>query len=284
MPIDIDSVVGAGLPSLDYTWTQDDVILYALGVGAGNPPTDENELRYTYENNLVVLPSYVTIPAFGMIMGMISVDGMDITLDQILHGEQEIEIHGSVPTSGSVKQTGRITNVFDKGKGALVVIETDSVDAVSGELLFTNRASIFVRREGNFGGDSGPPAPFEEPDREPDHIVRTPTLPQQALLYRLSSGDKNPLHADPGFAAFAGFDRPILHGLCSYGIAVKAAIDSALDGPEEVASFRARFSGVVYPGETVVTKVWDEGSHLVVSADTAERGESVISNAGVVRR
>lgn len=284
MPIDFDAVVGAALPSQDYTWTEDDVILYHLGIGAGDPPTDEIELRYAYENNLVVLPTYVTIPAFGMIMGMVGVDGMDISLDQILHGEQEIVIHDSIPTSGTVMQSGRIVEVFDKGKGALVVVETDSVDAVSGDLLFTNRASIFLRREGDFGGESGPSAPYEEPDREPDHIVRSPTMRQQALLYRLSSGDKNPLHADPAFAAFAGFERPILHGLCSYGIVAKAAIDSALEGPEEVASYRARFSGVVFPGETVVTKVWDEGSHLVVSAETAERGESVVSNAGLVRR
>ena len=284
MPIDLDRAVGASLPDLAYSWSEDDVILYHLGIGAGNPPTDEGELRYAYEGDLHVLPTYGTIPPFGVMMSMGMVPGFEITLDQILHGEQEIILHRPIPTSGSVSQEGRVTDIFDKGKGALVVMEIVSSDSATGDPLFTNRSSIFLRREGGFGGDSGPGAPYETPDHDPDHVVESPTIPQQALLYRMSSGDKNPLHADPGFAGFAGFERPILHGLCTYGIVAKAAVDAALDGPEEVASYRARFSGVVFPGETIVTHIWDLGDQLVIAATTKERGEPVISNAGLVKR
>ena len=151
----------------------------------------------------------------------------------------------------------------------------------SGEELFTNRASLFLRGEGGFGGEPGPPSFSAAPTDEPDIVATSATLPQQALLYRLS-GDKNPLHADPGFAAMAGFERPILHGLCSFGVVCKAVVDKALDGDmTRVAGYRARFSGVVYPGETLVTNIWDEGDHLLVTAVTAERGKPVISNGKV---
>jgi acyl dehydratase len=155
----------------------------------------------------------------------------------------------------------------------------------TGRPLFTNRASIFIRGEGGFGGDSGPATADPTPDRAPDHVVERPTLPQQALLYRMASGDKNPLHADPGFAAFAGFDRPILHGLCTYGIVCKTAVDHAIEGgPGVVESFRARFSGVVFPGETLVTSIWEQGDHLVVSADVKERAANVLTNGRIDNR
>jgi acyl dehydratase len=182
-----------------------------------------------------------------------------------------------------VTQTGRITEILDKGKGALALVEIVSVLEKTGRPIFTNRASIFIRGEGGFGGDSGPPTEDLTPHRDPDHVVESITLPQQALLYRMASGDKNPLHADPGFAAFAGYERPILHGLCTFGIACKVAVDHALAGQTDaVAVFRARFSGVVYPGETLVTSVWEEGHRLMVSAAAKERGATVLSN-GVVR-
>jgi acyl dehydratase len=283
MPIDIAKAVGARLPETIFTWSDDDVILYHLGIGAGNPPTDPGELRYAYEGDLHVLPTYATIPQFSMMMGMAMAEGVDINLAQVLHGEHEILIHDSLPTSGTVHQTGLITDVFDKGKGALVVIEIVSTLERTGRPIFTNRASIFIRGEGGFGGDPGPQAGAAAPEREPDQVVESPTLPQQALLYRMASGDKNPLHADPGFAAFAGFDRPILHGLCTYGIVGKAVVDHALHAaPERVDAFSARFSGVVFPGETVVTRIWEEGGHLAVAAATRERGETVLSH-GVLR-
>ena len=282
MPIDIERALGAALPSLEFSWTDDDIILYHLGIGAGDPATDPNELRYVSEGDLHVLPSYAAIPPFEMMMSFGAVEGMDVNLAQILHGEQETIVHRPIPTSGNVVSEGRITDIFDKGKGALVVMEIISRQEETSEPLFTNRSSIYIKGEGGFGGDSGPPADHQAPDRVADLVVESSTLPQQALLYRLASGDRNPLHYDPGFAAFAGYERPILHGLCTYGIVAKAVVDQALDGrPEKVASYSARFSGVVYPGETIVTRIWDQGSHLVIAAETKERGTSVISNAAL---
>ncbi|MGH8950378.1 MAG: MaoC/PaaZ C-terminal domain-containing protein [Acidimicrobiia bacterium] len=282
MPIDLDRAVGAELAGTTFSWDDDDVILYHLGVGAGNPPTDGDELRYVYEGDLHVLPTYATIPQFSMMMSLGILPGFDFNPALTLHGEHEIVLHEPIPTSGVVTQTGQVTDVFDKGSGALVLMDIVSVLEKTGRPLFTNRAAIFLRGEGGFGGQSGPAATDQTPQRDPDHVVESPTLPQQALLYRRASGDKNPLHADPGFAAFAGFDRPILHGLCTYGIVAKAVVDHAVeDGPSGVAAFRARFSGALYPGETLVTRIWEEGGRLVVTAEAKERGTTVLSN-GVV--
>lgn len=285
MPINIEKALGAELPQVPYSWVEEDVILYNLALGAGNPPTDPRELSYAYEGDLVAIPTFGTIPPFGMIMSMAGVDGLDINLSQILHGEQELTVHRAIPTSGEVTQHGRVAAIYDKGKGALAVIEVVSVLNKTGEELFTNRASIYIRGEGGFGGDPGPKATGIPPNREPDHVVESPTLPQQALLYRMVSGDKNPLHADPGFAAFAGFERPILHGLCTYGIVAKAVVDHALEGQAgRLQTYAARFSGHVFPGETLITSIWSEDGGLVVSARAAERDAKVLSNASVSLR
>ncbi|MCZ6662062.1 MAG: MaoC/PaaZ C-terminal domain-containing protein [Actinobacteria bacterium] len=285
MPIDIEKALGATLEGPVYSWTDDDVILYHLGIGAGSDPVDPDELRYVYEGDLQVLPTYATIPPFEMMMSFALVDGLDINLAQVLHGEQETILHDRIPTSGTVTNEGTVTNIFDKGKGALVVMEIVSRLESTGEPLFTNRSSIYIKGEGGFGGDSGPATSVEIPDREPDHVVQSATLPQQALLYRISSGDKNPLHADPGFAAFAGYERPILHGLCTYGIVGKAVADSVFEGQAgDIASYRSRFSGHVFPGETIVSRIWDEGDRVLVVAETQERGLPVITNAVITRR
>lgn len=285
MPIDIEKALGATLEGPVYSWTEDDVILYHLGIGAGSDPVDPDELRYVYEGDLQVLPTYATIPPFEMMMSFALVDGLDINLAQVLHGEQETILHDRIPTSGAVTNEGTVTNIFDKGKGALVVMEIVSRLESTGESLFTNRSSIYIKGEGGFGGDSGPSTSVEIPDREPDHVVQSATLPQQALLYRISSGDKNPLHADPGFAAFAGYERPILHGLCTYGIVAKAVADSVFEGQAgDIASYRSRFSGHVFPGETIVSRIWDEGDRVLVVAETQERGLPVITNAVITRR
>jgi acyl dehydratase len=279
MPIDIEKAVGAELPESNFSWDEEDIILYNLAVGAGDPPTDPQELRYAYEGDLVAIPTYGTIPPFGIMMSMAAVDGLDINLSQILHGEQQLIVHREIPTSGRVDQRGKIAAIYDKGKGALAVVEIVSVLEKTGEELFTNRASIYIRGEGGFGGDPGPPSTGAPPDREPDHVVESKTLPQQALLYRMASGDKNPLHADPGFAGFAGYERPILHGLCTYGIVAKAAVDSGFGGePEKVGSYKARFSGHVFPGETLVSSIWEVDEGLIVTARSKERDTKVLSN------
>lgn len=283
MPIDLDKVVGAELAPTVATWDDDDVILYHLGIGAGADPVDPNELEYTYEANLKVLPSYASIASFGVLVNLLGVDGLEFNPAMMLHGEQQVTVPAPLPRSGSVTNRGRITDVFDKGSGATVVVDVDSVSD-TGESLFSTQATLFLRGEGGFGGPAGPGPAHIPPDRPADHVVESPTLPQQALLYRLN-GDKNPLHADPAFAAFGGFDRPILHGLCSYGIVCKAVVDEVLGGDvSAVASYAARFSGAVIPGETIVTSMWDEDDAVVVAATTKERGTPVIGNGAVIRK
>jgi acyl dehydratase len=280
MPIDPDRVLAATLPDTFHSWDTDDVILYHLGVGAGVPPTDPLELAYTYEPQLKVLPSFATIPMFPAMMKILDLDGLDINPAMILHGEQHIDVAGPIPTAAEVTNHSRVAAIYDKGKAAVVVLEIDTVDQ-SGDRLFTNQVSVFIRGEGGFGGSPGPEPASSPPDRPADVVVESPTLPQQALLYRLS-GDKNPLHADPAFAAFGGFDRPILHGLCSYGIVCKAVVDEVLDGDVTlVARFGARFTGVAFPGETIVTRLWNEGSRILVEASTVDRQSLVISHASV---
>ena len=230
-----------------------------------------------------MLPTFGTIPPFGTMINVSAVPGLDFNLAMLLHGEQELTLHQPIPTSATVVNEGRISGIYDKGKAALVVVDVDTNDAETGAPLFSNRSSLFIRGEGGFGGAAGPSTAVDPPDRTPDQVVETPTLEQQALLYRLS-GDKNPLHADPGFAAMGGFDRPILHGLCSYGVVCKAAVDHALEGEVgAVKRYAARFSGVVFPGETIVTSIWDEGDRLFLEAVTRERGSPVLTKAFIDR-
>lgn len=280
MPIVADRALGATLPVVSYHWDPEKVILYHLGLGAGVPAVDAGELAYVYEENLKVLPTFAVIAAFPALDGTSGVDGVSFDSAMMLHGEQDLEIHTPVPARATVRTDGRIAAIYDKGKAAVMVVETTTTDD-RGTRLFTNRFTSFIRGEGGFGGPSGPAPGNTPPDRAPDHVVSSPTLPQQALLYRLS-GDPNPLHVDPAVAREAGFDTPILHGLCSYGIVCKAVVDTLLGGDvTRVARYQARFVGVVFPGETIVTAMWEEGDRIILSASTRERGTPVLSNAAV---
>ncbi|MBE7519097.1 MAG: MaoC family dehydratase N-terminal domain-containing protein [Thermoflexaceae bacterium] len=282
MPID-PNAVGAAIAGGSFTWDRDRIILYHLGLGAGNPQTDANELAYTYEKNLKVLPSWGVIPAFGAMGNLGSLPGMQFNPALLLHGEQDLEIHRAIPVAATVNTSGKVAGIYDKGKAALVVLEMTSKDE-AGNPLFTNRFSLFIRGEGGWGGESGPKPGNEKPERDPDLVVESRTLPQQALLYRLS-GDKNPLHADPEFSKLGGFDVPILHGLCSYGVVCKAVVDNLLGGDTgKVARYQARFAGVVFPGETIVTAMWKEGNTILIDAKVKERGLNVISNAAITTR
>jgi acyl dehydratase len=274
MPIDL-SVVGKQLSSTTHRYEEKDVMLYALGIGTGAAP---DELDFVYERNLKVLPTFCVIPAFPALFAMGS--AMAVNPAMVLHGEQRIELNGAIPTHGTVTTTPTIRAVYDKGKGAVIVVDAETADE-SGKVLFKNTFTTFARGEGGFGGDRGPSGPRNvPPDRAPDSTVRMKTLPQQAFLYRLS-GDMNPLHADPDFARLGGYDRPILHGLCSFGHVGRAVLRSYCDNdPLRLKTFEVRFSGVVFPGETIVTEMWREAAgRIILQARTEERGEVVISSA-----
>jgi len=271
MPIDPSVAVGAQLPDRSFSWTSSDVLLYHLGIGAGSRPGDNTDLaalRYTLDDeHLQVLPSFgIVAPTFHETdPPPLDLPGCDINLTQVVHGSQEISVSGPLPVSGSATLSTRITEVWDKTKAAVIWQEGVAVSP-EGEELWRVRSSIFVRGEGGWGGDRGTPVPVTIPERPADAVTSYAVTPQQAMLYRLC-GDRNPLHADPEFAKGAGFPAPILHGLCSYGIVLREATDVLLGGDaSRVGGFSARFTGVVFPGETIRISMWDEGERILMSA------------------
>jgi acyl dehydratase len=275
MPIDVARATAAEARSTELTWGHKDVQLYHLGIGAGLPATDADELRYTLESRLHVLPSFATVAGGGMAMaGGMAAPGIYVDLAAVLHGGQRVELHRPIPVSGRAVQKSRVAAVYDKGKAAIIVLRADVADADGP--LWTCDTQIYVRGEGGFGGERGPSARLDPPGREPDRVVERATRPDQALLYRLS-GDWNPLHADPEFAKLAGFDRPILHGLCSYGIVLKAVVDTVLGGEvARVTSYATRFAGIFFPGETLRIRIWAEEGRVQVSATAVERDDAPV--------
>ncbi|MFB6814435.1 MaoC/PaaZ C-terminal domain-containing protein [Streptomyces sp. NPDC056347] len=276
MPIDAEKALAAEPRSSRIGWDHKDVQLYHLGIGAGcapdraDPAVDPRELRYTLESRLQVLPSFATVAGAGMGgFGGLAAPGIDIDRAAVLHGGQTVRVHRPIPVTGSAVQTSKIAAVYDKGKAAVLVLRSEASDDEGP--LWTNDAQIFVRGEGGFGGERGPSERTPRPEAAPDHVVERPVRPDQALLYRLS-GDWNPLHADPEFAALAGFDRPILHGLCTYGITLKAVTDTLFDGDaSRVRSYRTRFAGIFFPGETLRIEMWDAGNEVRVEVSAVER-------------
>lgn len=283
MPIDAAKALAAEPRSGKISWTTKDVQLYHLGIGAGVPATDPGELRYTLESRLQVLPSFATVAgsgAPGVISGL-SMPGVEVELARVLHGGQSLEIHRPLPVEGTAATISRIAAVYDKGKAAVLVLRTEVSDEDGP--LWTNDSQIFIKGEGGFGGDRGPSARLEPPSGEPDKVVERTLREDQALLYRLS-GDWNPLHADPDFAAKAGFERPILHGLCTYGVTLKAVVDTLLGGDaSRVRSYATRFAGVVYPGETLRIRMWDQGETVRVEVTAVERDDAPALTDTVVR-
>lgn len=277
MPIDLDKALGAELEPIEFSWTSSDIQLYHLGLGAGADPMDQRELRYLVDDTPQVLPTFGNVAvSFHMTEPpKVQFPGIDIELSKVLHASEAVTVPGPIPTSGTAKSVQRFTEIWDKGKAAVIVSESTVTDT-SGTVLWTTKRSIFARGEGGFGGERGPSTSVEMPDREPDIEIALPTLPQQALLYRLC-GDRNPLHSDPAFAAAAGFDRPILHGLCTYGIGCKAIVDNLLDGDvSQVASYGARFAGVVFPGETLQANIWKEDGRFVGVLTAPSRDNTVV--------
>jgi acyl dehydratase len=195
----------------------------------------------------------------------------------LVHGEQSIELFSEIPPEGAVSSVGEVTAIWDKGKGAVVEIQTVSTDKATGDKLFATTMSAFIRGEGDFGGERGPSGPRNvPPEREPDASVTYQTRPDQALTYRLS-GDRNPLHSDPAFAAMGGFDRPILHGLCTYGFTGRALLHTLCDSdPSAFTSMEGRFSSPVFPGEALTINMWREGDGTAIFQTTGGDGRVVL--------
>jgi acyl dehydratase len=260
MPINADAV-GSKFAAGETTWTSKDCLLYALAVGAGVTDPTRFELEFTTENAIGlsqrVLPTFpVVVPVGGDILGAIG----DFDSAMLLHGEQAVALHAPIPVTATVSGVTTITGIYDKGSGAVVVVDTAVSDSLTGTPIWTTTASLFIRGEGGFGGDRGPSNDFEIPDKAPDHTVTYSTRRDQALLYRLC-GDRNPLHSDPRFAALAGFDKPILHGLCTFGFTGRALLHTLCGSdPERFLSISARFSKPVFPGQDLTVSMWVLGS------------------------
>jgi acyl dehydratase len=276
MPIDLDKAIGAELDPVEFSWTSSDIQLYHLGLGAGAEPMNPRELRYLVDNTPQVLPTFGNVAqSFHMTEPpAVQFPGIDIELSKVLHASEAISVPGPIPATGTGIAVTRFTDIWDKGKAAVIWSETE-VKAPDGTLLWTQRRSIFARGEGGFGGERGPSTSSSIPDRAPDLELDLPTLPQQALLYRLC-GDRNPLHSDPEFASAAGFPRPILHGLCTYGLTCKALVDALLDGDATaLSSYGARMAGVVFPGETLRLSAWKTNGRYVGTLSVPSRDDAV---------
>ena len=285
--------VGTKSDPVERSWTSKDALLYALGVGAGALDPTGFELEFTTENSAGVtqrvLPTFTTIVGQG---GGTRASLGEFDPAMLVHGEQSIALHGELPTEGRFSITTTVAGMYDKGSAGLVVLESESRHADSGVLAFTSRSSLFIRGAGGFGGPRNPEGDEETelageplPTREPDETVTYSTREDQALLYRLN-GDRNPLHSDPAFAKRAGFDRPILHGLCTYGFTGRGLLHTVCGSdPARFGAMRARFSKPTMPGDTLTISVWDIGDRAAGAyrfRTETQRGETVIE-AGLFR-
>jgi acyl dehydratase len=288
MPID-PTAVGAEAGPVVRSWTSKDALLYAVGVGAGAIDPFAEELEFTTENSHEVtqrvLPTMAVVLGFGG--GAIARAG-ELDWGKLLHGSQGVTLHREIPADGEIAVTDRITGIWDKGEGRNAIIETEASAELegSGEPLFTTRASLVIRGSGGFGGEPGETAPaVQAPERDPDDSVTYPTRPDQALTYRLS-GDRNPLHSDPWFATeLAGFPKPILHGLCTYGFTGRALLHTlCASDPARFRSMDSRFSSPVFPGDTLTVRMWRDGDGRAIYQTVAQVGtaeERVVIDNGL---
>ena len=286
MAIDYDTLLNWPFPDVEQTYTEKDSILYALGVGLGNDPLDAGQLRYVFEE-----PTLIALPTMAAVLGTpgfwLRETSTGVTWETLLHGEQGIELHRPLPAAATVVAQTRVTDILDKGegRGALIYTERHVRDRDTGESLATLTSTTVARSDGGFGGPSvTQPRPHPLPDRPADKVCDLTSVPQAALIYRLS-GDPNPLHASPEVARRAGFDAPILHGLCTLGIAGHAVLKSCLDyEAQRFHSMQLRFSAPVYPGETIRTEMWLEGNNISFRSISVERNIVVLNNGYVGTR
>ncbi|XP_052202424.1 enoyl-CoA hydratase 2, peroxisomal [Diospyros lotus] len=290
--IDPEQIISYKFPERTYTYTERDAALYALGVGAcAKDALDRSELKYVYhqdgQQSIQVLPTFAALFSLGFTSYISDIPGLQFDPRLLLHGQQYIEIYKPLPSSGCIQNTGSISGLHDKGKATILETEIVSYDKESGEPLCLNRMSVYLRGTGGFSRSSRPysysknPASQSStpkiPKGQPFAFYEESTLPSQALIYRLS-GDYNPLHSDPVVAQIAGFSRPILHGLCTLGIAVRAIIRCVCSGnPNMIKTISGRFFLHVYPGETLITEMWLEGFRVLYQVTVKERNRTVLS-------
>jgi acyl dehydratase len=285
MPLNPEAVGATGDPRT-ISWTSKDALLYAVGIGAGQadlPFTTEN----TKDTPQVVFPTFAVVAGSGAGAGtgggrsaMSQIGSFNFAL--LVHGSQAITLHRPIPVEAQATTQDKVVAMYDKGKAAVVVMENE-VKTLDGEPLWSTRSSVFIRGEGGWGGDRGPSGPQNEPpaDTAPSHEITLQTSPDQAFVYRLS-GDRNPLHTDPSFAAIGGFDRPILHGLCTYGFTGRALLGALADN--DVSRFHhieGRFSSPVMPGDALTVRVWRTDAGEAVF--TTSVGDRVVIDQGLVR-
>jgi acyl dehydratase len=275
------SLIGVAGEPHERSWTSTDALLYAIAVGAGlGDPL--RELEFTTENSAGI--EQQVLPTFGVLVARGGGAGRSLgSFDpaRLVHAEQAFSLHRPLPVAGTTRTTSTVTGIYDKGSGALVVTESVAVDASTGEALVTSTGSAFISGEGGFGGERGPRDLWERPDRDPDLLVEEQTRPEQALLYRLT-GDRNPLHTDPKFAARGGFSVPILHGMCTYGITGRALLHAVCDSdPARFGSMSGRFTRPVLPGETLVVSIWREDGGAMFQ--TAKQDGTVVIDRGRIQ-
>ncbi len=278
MPINYDELMQAKSTGLTASYGDREAMLYALGIGFMRDPMNEAELKFVYENDLQTVPSMATVIGWG---AGATLARANINYMLVVHGEQRLTMHKPLPYAADVVFDERVVGVFDKGKdkGAIILVERVIKEQKSGDKLCTLLMTIFARGDGGFGGPKdGAPDPHILPTRAPDLVHECDTRPDQAFIYALS-GDRNPLHRDPKFAKMAGFPRPILHGLATYGTACRAVISSICKyDAKKIAGFDARFSAPVFPGETIVTEMWIDGAVVSFRAKLKERDVVVLNN------
>ncbi len=276
MPLNPDAVGSTGDP-IEVGWTSKDCLLYAVGIGAGT-----DELAFTTENTngveQQVFPTFPVVIGWGRGSAMGNIGTFNPAL--LVHGQQSVTLHRPIPVEGTATLQSEVTAMYDKEKAAVVVTATRAT--MGGEPLYTNTASVFIRGEGGWGGDRGPSGPQNvPPERAPDHEVTYQTSPDQALVYRLS-GDRNPLHSDPAFAAMGGFDRPILHGLCTYGFTGRTLLHTLCDSdPARFHHVEGRFTSPVLPGEALTVRMWRTGDGETVFTTSA--GDRAVIDQGLLR-
>ncbi|MBN9571401.1 MAG: MaoC family dehydratase N-terminal domain-containing protein [Alphaproteobacteria bacterium] len=278
MAINYEELMQAKSTGVEASWGDRETMLYALGIGFMRDPMDTRELQFAYENDLKAVPTMATVIGWGASSTMAR-SGINYLM--VVHGEQRLTLHKPLPSAATVLIDERVIGAFDKGKdkGAVIVIEKVLRDKKSNDKLCTLVGTTFARGDGGFGGPKdGAPAPHTLPTRAPDLSHECDTRPDQAFIYALS-GDRNPLHRDPNVAKMAGFPRPILHGLCTYGTACRAVISSVCKyDAQKITGFDVRFSSPVFPGETIVTEMWVDGSVVSFRSRVKERDVVVLNN------